>query len=47
MDLIRWSLRVNFRLAAALVGFDEGTSGQGAEDLLELFETVLRGRPST
>jgi cytochrome P450 len=46
MDLIHWSLRVNFRLAAALVGFDEGTSGQGAEDLLELFETVLRGRPN-
>lgn len=46
MNLIQWSLRVNFRLAAALVGFDGGTSGEGAEDLLELFETVLAGRPN-
>ena len=46
MNLMRWGLRVNFRLGAALVGFDEGRAGAGAEELLTLMETLLRGRPS-
>src|SRR5258708_6526305 len=46
MNLMRWGLRVNFRLGAALVGFDEGRAGAGAEELLALMETLLRGRPS-
>lgn len=46
MNLMRWGLRTNFRLGAAMVGFDDGRAGQGADELLKLMETLLHGRPS-
>lgn len=45
-NLIQWLQRTNFRMAAAMVGFDNGREGESAERLVELTETMLRGRPS-
>jgi len=45
VDLLRWALRVNQQLAAAITGFDDATSPAGALKLFELMEVVLRGRP--
>jgi cytochrome P450 len=46
MNLIQWGLRVNFRLGAAMVGFDEGRAGANADRLVELMFRLRRGRPS-
>jgi cytochrome P450 len=44
-DLIQWGRRANFRLGAAMVGFDDGRSGASAEQLIDLMDTLLKGRP--
>jgi cytochrome P450 len=45
-NLVQWLERTNFQMAAAMVGFDEGREGESAIELVELTETMLRGRPS-
>ena len=44
-DLIQWGRRTNFRLGAAMVGFDAGRSGSSADELIGLMDTLLKGRP--
>jgi cytochrome P450 len=44
-DLIQWGRRANFRLGAAMVGFDAGRSGSSADELIGLMDTLLKGRP--
>jgi cytochrome P450 len=44
-DLIQWGRRANFRLGAAMVGFDAGRSGTSADELIDLMDTLLKGRP--
>jgi len=45
VNIRKWALRVNQQLAAAITGLDGGTTPQGAQELFELMEIVLRGRP--
>lgn len=45
MDLLAWARLVNQRLAAAITGFDDATSAEGAKELFELVDVVLKGRP--
>ena len=45
VNIRKWALRVNQQLAAALTGLDKGTTPEGAQQLFELMEIVLRGRP--
>lgn len=45
VNIRKWALRVNQQLAAALTGLDKGTTPDGAQELFELMEIVLRGRP--
>jgi cytochrome P450 len=45
VNIRRWALRTNQQLAAALTGLDKGTTPEGAQQLFELMEVVLRGRP--
>lgn len=46
VDGVAWVRRVNFQLASALVGYDHGTTETGADQLYELLERMVRGRPS-
>jgi cytochrome P450 len=43
MEVRSWSRRVNQQLAAALVGFDDATSPEGADQLFELVDRFIRG----
>jgi cytochrome P450 len=45
VNIRKWALRVNQQLAAALTGLDKGTTPDGAQQLFELMEVVMRGRP--
>lgn len=44
-NLVQWGRRANFRLGAAMVGFDAGRSGTSADELIELMDVLLKGRP--
>ena len=46
VDGVKWVRRVNFQLASALVGYDHGTTDTGADELYELLEKMVAGRPS-
>lgn len=46
VDLLAWARLVNQRLAAAITGFDEATTSEGAQVLFDLVETLMFGRPS-
>lgn len=43
MEVRSWARRVNQQLAAALVGFDDATSPEGADELFALVEQFIRG----
>jgi len=46
LDVRTWGRRVNQQLAAALVGFDNGITPEGSDELFTLIETFIEGYQS-
>jgi cytochrome P450 len=46
IEVVKWGRRINQQLAAALAGYDGGTSPEGADQLFELSQRMIAGRPS-
>lgn len=46
IDVVKWGRRVSQQLAAAMTGYDEGTTPEGADRLFELSQRMIAGRPS-
>src|SRR3954468_3204194 len=45
VELLTWARRVNQQLAAAITGFDDATTPEGADELFELVQVMMKGRP--
>jgi cytochrome P450 len=45
VELLTWARRVNQQLAAAITGFDDATTPEGADELFELVQVIMKGRP--
>jgi cytochrome P450 len=46
IEVVKWGRRISQQLAAALAGYDGGTSPEGADRLFELSQQMIAGRPS-
>lgn len=46
IELVSWARRVSQQLAAAVTGYDEATTPEGADRLFELSQVMLKGRPN-
>jgi cytochrome P450 len=46
VEVVKWGRRISQQLAAALAGYDAGTTQAGADQLFDLSQTMIAGRPS-
>lgn len=46
IEVVKWGRRVSQQLAAAMAGYDEGTTPDGADRLFALSQRMIAGRPS-
>ena len=46
IELVKWGRRISQQLAAAVAGYDEATTPEGADRLFDLSQQMIAGRPS-
>ena len=46
IEVVKWGRRVSQQLAAAMTGYDDGTTPEGADRLFALSQRMIAGRPS-
>ncbi len=46
LEVVKWGRRITQQLAAAVAGYDAGTTDEGAQRLFELSQVMIAGRPS-
>lgn len=46
IEVVRWGRRISQQLAAAVAGYDEATTPEGADRLFDLSQQMIAGRPS-
>ncbi|MEA3001857.1 MAG: hypothetical protein QOH81_645 [Sphingomonadales bacterium] len=46
IEVVKWGRRISQQLAAAVAGYDGGTSPEGADRLFDLSQVMIAGRPS-
>ncbi len=47
IELVSWARRINQQLAAAVAGYDAGTTSSGADRLFDLLQIMIKGRPNS